>query len=68
MGMGGQLWDRESALQEVAKEGLGDDYGKDNRLAPSQTSIRPVVFRNTSSNAFLFVLAIVCGPAVQASL
>ncbi len=28
MGMGGQLWDRESAMQEVAKGELGDDYGE----------------------------------------
>lgn len=27
MGMGGQLWDRDSAMQEVAKGELGDDYG-----------------------------------------
>lgn len=29
MGMGGQLWDRDSAMQEVAKGELGDDYDDD---------------------------------------
>ena len=28
MGMGGQLWDRESAMQEVARGEFGDDYGE----------------------------------------
>ncbi len=26
--MGGQLWDRDSAMQEVAKGEFGDDYGE----------------------------------------
>lgn len=38
MGMGGQLWDRDSAMQEVAKGELGDDYGKQ----PSPTTVTPL--------------------------